>query len=289
MLITALDEMQRWSDTMRSESNIIGIVPTMGSLHDGHRTLIETAARECDVVVTSVFVNPLQFGVGEDYERYPRNLERDLAIARDAGATVVFAPSREAMYPEGYATTIDVGPIAERFEGAHRPGHFRGVATVVAKLFNLTKPHIAYFGQKDYQQTLVIARLIGDLNFNITLRVQPTVRERDGLAMSSRNLYLSPTERADATVLYRALQAGLEAIAKCERSRQQIEARMRSIIERAPTAQIDYVAAACAKTLDQPDTFAPGEEVVLLLAVRIGATRLIDNTIATIPYDSSST
>lgn len=273
---------------MRAASNVIGIVPTMGSLHDGHRSLIETAARECDAVVTTIFVNPLQFGAGEDYERYPRNLERDMMIARNAGATVVFAPSPQAMYPHGYATTIDVGPLAERFEGVHRPGHFRGVATVVAKLFNLTKPHIAYFGQKDYQQTLVIAQLISDLNFDITLRVLPTVREPDGLAMSSRNVYLSPTERADATVLYRALQAALQAIARGERERLHMEAHMRSVIESVPTAQIDYVAAARAETLDQPDAFVPGEKIVLLLAVRIGSTRLIDNALATIPYDSSS-
>ncbi|GIV56013.1 MAG: pantothenate synthetase [Candidatus Kapaibacterium sp.] len=289
MLITALDAMQRWSDTARSASKIIGIVPTMGYLHDGHRSLIETAARECDAVVTTIFVNPLQFGAGEDYERYPRNLERDVAIARDAGTTIIFAPSPQAMYPDGYTTTIDVGPIAQRFEGTHRPGHFRGVATVVAKLFNLIKPHVAYFGQKDYQQTLVIARLISDLNFDITLRVLPTVRESDGLAMSSRNVYLSPTERTDATVLYRALQAALAAIARGERERLLLEAHMRSVIESVPTAQIDYVAAARAETLDQPDVFVPGENIVLLLAVRIGSTRLIDNALTTIPYDSSST
>jgi pantoate--beta-alanine ligase len=288
MLITSLDEMHRWSENMRLASKTIGVVPTMGYLHDGHRSLIEQAASECDVVVTTVFVNPLQFSAGEDYERYPRDLERDRALAHAAGTTILFVPSPQEMYPRGFTTTIDVGPLGERFEGAFRPGHFRGVATVVAKLFNVTKPHIAYFGQKDYQQTLVISQLIRDLNYNITLRVLPTVRERDGLAMSSRNVYLSPTERSDATVLYRALHAALDAIAQGERVREKLESLMRSVIEQIPHAHIDYAAAACAETLDQPDSFAPGQQIVLLLAVRIGTTRLIDNALTSIHYDSSS-
>jgi len=284
-VITTISEMQQWSQQQRRMGKTIGVVPTMGYLHDGHCSLIERAAAECDAVVTTIFVNPLQFGQGEDFERYPRDMERDTTIARAAGSSVVFAPTTAEMYPSGFATTIDVGPIAERFEGAFRPGHFRGVATVVAKLFNLTQPHVAYFGQKDYQQCLVISQMVRDLNMDITLRILPTVREQDGLAMSSRNVYLSAEQRRTASLLYRALQAGIDAIARGERRRQHINKRMQEILDQIPDARIDYAAAATAERLEEPDEFPPGASVVLLLAVRIGSTRLIDNMLTTVPYD----
>lgn len=255
----------------------------MGYLHDGHCSLISAAARECDVVVTTVFVNPLQFGRGEDFDRYPRDIERDTALALAAGTTVLFAPPLNEMYPSGFATTINPGPIADKFEGEYRPGHFAGVATVVAKLFNITTPHHAYFGQKDYQQTLVIAQLIRDLNFSVQLHVLPTVREADGLAMSSRNVYLSPDERRRAPILYRALQAAQEVILNGERSRVRINACLQRTIESIEGVTIDYARAACADSLEEPDTFDSGDDVVLLLAVRIGTTRLIDNALIRVP------
>lgn len=283
MLVSTLSEMQQWSDDVRRSGKTIGVIPTMGYLHDGHRSLIETAAHECDRVVTTVFVNPLQFGAGEDFARYPRDLERDIQLAHRAGTHVVFAPSGDDMYPVGYATTVDVGPIGEKFEGAFRPGHFRGVATVVAKLFHLTKPHVAYFGQKDYQQTLVIARLIADLNFDIRLRVLPTVREPDGLAMSSRNVYLQPDDRRKASIIYRTLRAAEQSILDGQRSRQRINAVMYETLASAGDLRIDYAAAARAETLDEPEEFFSGDSVVLLVAVRIGSTRLIDNLLVRVP------
>lgn len=283
MIIRTIAEMQQWSERQRRAGNTIGVVPTMGYLHAGHCSLIEAAARECDCVVTTIFVNPLQFGPNEDYQRYPRDLERDTALALKAGTTVIFAPSVDEMYPPGFHTTIDVGPIAEKFEGAFRPGHFRGVATVVAKLFLITKPHRAYFGQKDYQQTLVIRQLIKDLNFDIALQVLPTVREADGLAMSSRNVYLSPEERAKATVLYRALLEGRRAIEAGERSRAALSSIMEQVLRAEDGVTIDYAAAATADALDEPEEFASGQMVVLLIAARIGSTRLIDNMLVRVP------
>ncbi|MCX7936563.1 MAG: pantoate--beta-alanine ligase [Chlorobi bacterium] len=284
MLIETIAQMQQWSETMRAQGNIIGLVPTMGFLHEGHCALIKTAAQECSVVITTVFVNPLQFGPSEDFARYPRDLERDIQLATQAGATVVFAPTVEHMYPAGYAAMIDPGPIAEKFEGIFRPGHFRGVATVVAKLFNITKPHVAYFGQKDYQQTLVISQLIRDLNFDIRMRVLPTVRQDDGLALSSRNVYLSPQERQQATILYRALQEAEYAIRQGERRRETINTLLRHTIEAGcPEIKIEYAAAATAETLEEPEFFASGSRVVLLLAVRLGTARLIDNSLVEVP------
>lgn len=282
MLITDIQAMQAWSDQQRTEEKTIGFVPTMGALHQGHLSLIGTARRECDVVITSVFVNPLQFGTGEDYERYPRNIERDTTLAIEAGSTVVFAPSVEAMYPTGFTTSIDVGPLGEKLEGNYRPGHFRGVATVVAKLFNITKPHCAYFGQKDYQQTLVIRQLVTDLNFNITLRILPTIREADGLAMSSRNIYLTPDERSRAAIIYKALCAATNAIEQGERSRTVLCSILTSTLLQEPLT-IDYAFAALADSLEEPETFQPGDKIVLLVACRVGGTRLIDNMIVQVP------
>lgn len=256
----------------------VGLVPTMGYLHAGHLSLAHAARQECKTVVVSIFVNPTQFGPREDLARYPRDLPRDLAMLEAAGVDYVFTPEASNVYPPGFACYVDPsGPLVERLEGASRPGHFRGVATVVAKLFQITRPQRAYFGQKDAQQVAVIRQLIADLHFPITLRVLPTVRESDGLAMSSRNAYLSPEERQAATILYRALSEARRLIEAGERDTDQLRASMVRTIASEARAHLDY-ADVC-----HPNSFLPlkqvelGQPVLLALAVRIGTTRLIDN------------
>lgn len=253
----------------------IGVVPTMGALHEGHAALIRAAARECDAVIVTVFVNPLQFGPSEDYQRYPRNLPRDVRLASRAGADIVFAPAIAQLYPKGFAARIEPGVVARRWEGRRRPGHFSGVATVVAKLFHLTQPSDAYFGQKDYQQTLVVRQMIGDLNLPIRLRVLPTVREPDGLAMSSRNRYLNPRQRRQALALPHALVAARSAIRAGERRSAVLAAAMRRNITTQPGVRVDYVAVVDAATLE-PLRRVRGR-TALLAAVHVGRTRLIDN------------
>jgi pantoate--beta-alanine ligase len=230
-----------------------GLVPTMGALHDGHRALLRRARSECDEVVMSLFVNPAQFGPGEDFDRYPRDEERDRAIAAEEGADRVFAPTVAEMYPDGFATTVSVGELGRRFEGVHRPGHFDGVATVVLKLMNLLRPNVTYFGQKDAQQLAVIRRMTADLALGVEIRAVDTVREADGLALSSRNAYLSPEERRRAPSLHRALVA-----------------RDPGLVE----GEVDYLAVV------DPDTFAevePQAGALVIGAARFGSTRLIDN------------
>lgn len=268
------------ADAHRRAGRRIAFVPTMGYLHDGHRSLMTLARSRADVLVVSVFVNPAQFGPGEDFDSYPRDPERDAAIARGAGADILFLPSAAEMYPPGHAVTVDVGPLADRLEGKSRPGHFRGVATVLAKLFHLVAPHVAVFGQKDAQQAVVVRRLVADLDFGIEILVAPTVREADGLAMSSRNARLSAAERAQAPALRRALDAALREIASGERDCARIAGRMRRILGEQPLAAVDYVSIADPGTLEELTTLAPGSAALLSLAVRVGATRLIDNDIA---------
>lgn len=251
----------------------------MGYLHDGHASLIRYAREHSDSVIVSVFVNPTQFAPHEDLSRYPRNLQGDIALAEHMGAAVVFAPDASEIYPEGFATAVRVGVVSAPFEGVARPTHFEGVATVVAKLFHIVGADIAVFGQKDYQQCAVVQQLVRDLNIPIRILIAPTVREHDGLAMSSRNVYLTPDERAAAPVLFEALQHGQALLRSGVRERVAIEYAMRTHIEKAAHAVIDYVAAADAVTLAQPDQFGVGEPVVLLLAVRFGTTRLIDNAV----------
>jgi pantoate--beta-alanine ligase len=247
----------------------------MGALHAGHLSLIRAAARANHVVIVTIFVNPLQFGPREDFTRYPRPFARDLRLAREAGADIVFAPTVQQLYPNGFASRIHVGPLGECWEGRSRPGHFDGVATVVAILFHLTQPTTAYFGQKDYQQTLVIRRLVDDLRLDLRLRVLPTVREPDGLAMSSRNQYLSVRQRRQAAVLFRALRAGRSRIRAGERRAAVVMSAMRRLIRQAPDARIDYVAAVDGATLESVRRLRA--RVALLVAVRVGRTRLIDN------------
>jgi pantoate--beta-alanine ligase len=253
----------------------IGLVPTMGAFHEGHLSLMQTAKQECDFVVVSLFVNPLQFGPGEDFNRYPRDLARDRAWAKSTGVDLLWTPDAHDIVPSDLATFVDVAKMTDRWEGAVRPGHFRGVATIVTKLFQIIKPDIAYFGQKDYQQTVVIRQLVRDLHFDLKMRVMPTVRETDGLAMSSRNQFLSPADRMAATVLYRALQHAKQLVKKGERHCHGLQKEVESLIKKEPRAEVSYIA------FCHPETLEPVEQAlgktVLLLAVRVGQVRLIDN------------
>ena len=267
------------ADGHRRDGRRIGFVPTMGYLHEGHLSLMKVARGRSDVLVVSVFVNPAQFGDGEDFASYPRDLERDAAMAAGAGADIFFTPGADEMYPPGRSTSIEVGRIGNLLEGKSRPGHFRGVATVVAKLFNIVKPHLAVFGQKDAQQAAVIRRMAADLDFGVEIVVAPIVREPDGLAMSSRNVYLSASERAQAPALRRSLDAALRDVAAGERDCAAISRRMREIISKEPSAVIDYISIADADTLGELPELARGTRALISLAVRIGKTRLIDNDI----------
>jgi pantothenate synthetase (EC 6.3.2.1) len=252
-----------------------GFVPTMGYLHEGHLSLVRRARAENDRVAVSIFVNPTQFGPHEDYARYPRDLERDLRLLEPLGVDLVFVPSVEEMYPPGFQTWVIVEEVSRPLEGASRPGHFRGVTTVVAKLFNILQPDRAYFGQKDAQQTVVIRRMVQDLNIPVEIVICPTVREPDGLAMSSRNTYLNPEERRAATVLFRALQAAKARYEAGERDAEGLREAMREVIRAEPLARIDYVSVADPETLQELERVEG--PALLSLAVYIGTTRLIDN------------
>jgi pantoate--beta-alanine ligase len=276
-IITSAAEMQQTALQFKREGKRIGVVPTMGFLHNGHASLIRKA-RECsDVVITTIFVNPLQFGANEDLSRYPRDLERDKRVAEEAGAGILFTPTPEEIYPSGFGVNIAVQGVTAPFEGVFRPTHFDGVSTVVAKLLNLTQPDTAFFGQKDYQQCMVVNKMVRDLAMPHKIVICPTEREEDGLAMSSRNVYLSPEDRTNATVLYKALQSAQMLIQEGNRSRTAIETRLQEVLITIPHLKQDYAVAADAKTLEQPDVFPSERAIVLLLAVRIGSTRLIDN------------
>jgi pantoate--beta-alanine ligase len=257
----------------------VGLVPTMGYLHAGHISLVEMARRENVFVAVSIFVNPTQFAPHEDFARYPRDMERDLSLLRDAGVDWVLAPSVEEMYPQGYSTYVDVEGITTVLEGAARPGHFRGVATVVSKLFNIVQPTRAYFGQKDAQQVAVIKRMVFDLTFPLEIVVGPTMREPDGLALSSRNVYLSPEERQAALCLYRALSAAQELWQAGERRGSALRAPIQRVLEAEPLARPDYVSVADPLTLQELDDSGQAREALASLAVRVGKTRLIDNFI----------
>ncbi len=253
----------------------VGFVPTMGFLHEGHLALVKKAKAENSAVIVSIYVNPAQFGPREDFGAYPRDLDRDLELLRKEGTDIVFVPSGDEMYPPGFSSWVDVEKVTERLEGASRPGHFRGVATVVAKLFNVVQPTRAYFGQKDAQQVVVIKRMVADLNMDLEVVVVPTVRESDGLAMSSRNIYLSSKERQAATVLFKALTLARELGKGGEKDAEKIRRQMTALIRKEPLARIDYVSIADTETLEELDLL--DRPAVASLAVRIGKTRLIDN------------
>ena len=262
----------------RDLDKTIGLVPTMGALHEGHLSLVREARRMCDVVVVSVFVNPAQFGPGEDYERYPRDLTKDTALLTDYNVDYIFAPTVEEMYPRGFSSYVTVEGLSEQLEGVARPGHFRGVATVVAILLNTVRPDFAFFGQKDAQQALIIKRLVKDLAFDTELVVLPTVREDSGLAISSRNLYLSQDEQTAAGVIHRALKEAKATFREGERSAGKIADVVRSMIEAEPRARLEYVSVADAETMERLDKL-DDRPILIALAVYVGKTRLIDNMV----------
>ncbi len=259
----------------KAEGLTVGLVPTMGSLHAGHESLMDAARAACDRVVVSVFVNPIQFGPGEDFDAYPRDIERDGAIAAAHGVDVVFHPTAEEMYPPAHNTYVVMETLTDALCGASRPGHFRGVCTVVTKLFNIVRPDQAFFGQKDAQQLAIIKRMVADLNMNVTVVGCPIVREEDGLAKSSRNAYLSPEERQAALVLSRAIRAGEAAVAAGERDGTTLRRLMTAVIEEEPLARIDYIEVVDGLTMRPVE--AIGETALVAMAVYIGRTRLIDN------------
>ncbi len=259
----------------RKLAGSVGFVPTMGYLHEGHLALVKKAKAENSTVIVSIYVNPTQFGPREDFRSYPRDFDRDLSLLRKEGTDIVFAPSDDEMYPPGFSSWVDVERVTERLEGASRPGHFRGVATVVAKLFNIVEPTKAYFGRKDAQQVAVIKRMGSDLNMGVEVVVVPTVRESDGLAMSSRNVYLNPKERQAATILFKALTLAQRLLRSGERDAEKIRQQMTSLIQQEPLARIDYVSIADAQTLEELSRV--DRPAVASLAIRIGKTRLIDN------------
>jgi pantoate--beta-alanine ligase len=279
--LRTIAELRARLDADRARGLRVGLVPTMGYLHEGHASLIARAAAECDTVVTTVFVNPLQFGAGEDLASYPRDLGRDTALAEASGAHLVFAPEVEEMYPTPVLTTVSVAEVTATMEGASRPTHFAGVATVVAKLFNLAGPCRAYFGEKDYQQLVVVRRMAADLSFPVEVVGCATVREPDGLAKSSRNVYLTAPEREAAPVLQRALQAGAAAIAAGETSTAAVADVVAALIDAEPLATLDYAAVVDAATLAPVDPLRG--EVRLLAAARFGKARLLDNVGSTVP------
>ncbi|MFO8143438.1 MAG: pantoate--beta-alanine ligase [Dehalococcoidales bacterium] len=255
----------------------VGFVPTMGYLHEGHLALVREARASNSSVVVSIFVNPAQFGPQEDFANYPRDTDRDLALLAGEKADIIFIPSAGEMYPDRYGFYIDGGPVTERLEGTCRPGHFRGVNTIVGKLFNIVKPTRAYFGQKDAQQAVVIRKMVADLNMDVEIVTSPTVREEDGLAMSSRNAYLNQEERRTATVLYRALCLAEQHWQSGEEKAGRVRQKMTELIEAEPLASIDYVSIADTDTLEEMEAIRP--PALVSLAVRIGKTRLIDNIV----------
>ncbi|RLA98134.1 MAG: pantoate--beta-alanine ligase [Deltaproteobacteria bacterium] len=277
-VIKSPSEMQQRASAWRREGKVIAFVPTMGYFHEGHLSLMREGRKRGDVLVVSIFVNPTQFGPGEDFDRYPRDMERDLRMAEEVGVDVIFAPTVEEMYPEGYQTYVEVEKVTKYLCGLSRPGHFRGVTTVVTKLFNIVKPHVALFGQKDYQQLITIQRMVKDLNMDVEIVGMPTVREEDGLAASSRNVYLSPEERKAALSLHRSLRRAEELFSEGVRESQRILEEVKKVLEAEPLVKIDYVHVCDPETLE--DIEGPiGERALVAVAAKVGITRLIDNTL----------
>lgn len=275
-IVYTIDALKSELKELRKGHKTVGFVPTMGFLHEGHISLVKRAKAENEVVVVSIFVNPTQFGPGEDFESYPRDLERDAALVEAAGCNLVFAPTPEEMYPKPYNTYVDVfGGLTDKLCGASRPGHFRGVATVVTKLFNLVKPTNAYFGQKDAQQVAVIEQMVRDMNMDLNIVPCPIVREADGLALSSRNTYLGEAERKDALVLSKSLFWAKEAIENGERNAATLIEGMKAIINQTASTTIDYVEIVSAKTLEPVEALSG--DILMALAVKVGKPRLIDN------------
>lgn len=273
--VSSIDELRYWVESWRLESRSVGFVPTMGALHEGHLALVRRATQLADRVIVSIFVNPAQFGAGEDFERYPRNVEKDSELLQENGCHLVFLPEASTIYSDGHSTYVEMGAPAERLEGEFRPGHFRGVATVVTQLLNLVRPDIAVFGEKDAQQLAVVRRLVRDLHVPVEIASHPTVREPDGLAMSSRNAYLSAEERDAAATIYRAISSGRQRIEQGERSAEAVRRVLRGVLEKEPLIDIEYAEVVDAATFE-PLLRLRGS-IVMPVAARIGKTRLIDN------------
>jgi len=282
-IISSIREMQEAADEFRRTGKRIGVVPTMGYLHEGHLSLMRIARQHADVVVTTIFVNPMQFGPNEDFSRYPRNVERDTELAVSAGTDILFIPQTEAMYSGDHKTYVEAEQITKILEGKSRPTHFRGVTTVVAKLFNSIKPHAAVFGQKDAQQVAVVQQMTKDLNFDVDIIVGPIVREPDGLAMSSRNVYLSALERKQSTILFASLRRAEEHLRLGEKNPQSIIGEMSTMICAQSTASVDYISMADPSSLEEVSIMPRKGSVLVSLAVRFGATRLIDNMLVSLP------
>jgi pantoate--beta-alanine ligase len=278
-IIRTIKSLKKEIARIKQKSKTIGFVPTMGALHEGHMTLIRRACRENDFVVVSIFVNPIQFGPREDFKKYPRNLKQDASLCNREKVDIIFYPDAGELYPENFKTYVEVSGLGDSLCGEFRPGHFRGVTTVVTKLFNLVNPDIAYFGQKDAQQSIIIKKMVEDLNMPIKIKVLPTIREKDGLAMSSRNLYLSDEERKDAVVLFQALNLAADLIKAGMKDAGKIIKSMKGLIKTKRSAKIDYA------SIVDTDNLEPIQKInkkcLIALAVRIGKTRLIDNTIIT--------
>ena len=274
-LIRTVDELRAVVASERQLGNRIGLVPTMGALHEGHLSLAKISNQECNTTIVTIFINPQQFAPHEDLDKYPRTIERDLDLLAKLHVPFVFAPTEDQIYPPGFSTFVDPPSVALPMEGESRPHHFRGVATVVLKLFHLVPADAAYFGQKDYQQSLVIRRMVEDLGFPITIRICPIIRERDGLAMSSRNRYLSPEDRGQALAISRALDTGRLLVEAGERDVDRLRNTLRSVLGQAGISQIDYVQVVHPETLDELDQI--GDAAIALIAAHVGKTRLIDN------------
>lgn len=276
-IIPRIVEMQRWSDARRVEGKQIAFVPTMGFLHEGHLSLVREGKKRADVVIVSIFVNPMQFNQQSDFATYPRGLGQDQRMLEEVGTDVLFYPEAGEMYPEGFQTAVEVDKVSQPLCGAFRLGHFRGVATVVAKLFNITKPHVALFGEKDFQQCVVIKRMVKDLNFDMEILAMPTIRESDGLAMSSRNARLSPAERLTSLCLFRALQQAQDFVRQGERRASTILRAVQETIIREGGVRIEYVSLCHPETLEEVSEIAG--PTLLALAVWVGEVRLIDNRV----------
>ena len=274
-IITTTSEMQSLAESLRNQGRTIGFVPTMGCLHEGHLSLMRRARQECDAVIVSIFVNPTQFGPREDFDRYPRDDEGDRAKCGSAGVDILFMPVASAMYPEKPFVFVTVEGLSDILEGAARPGHFRGVSTVVSKLFHIVKPHTAYFGQKDYQQCAVVKRMVKGLDMDVKIAVLPTVREQDGLALSSRNRYLTAEERHAAAAIYRALSSAEQLIKAGVKESEKLKNKMQAVLREERGISIDYIEVVDCESLATCAVIQ--DKIVILIAVRLGRTRLIDN------------
>ena len=276
-LIESIGSMRSWIAAARKRGMNVGLVPTMGAFHEGHLSLMSHARKDCKALVVSIFVNPIQFSAGEDYDRYPRRLEKDLQLAESEGVDVVFTPSVAEMYPKGFGSYVDQTDLPAKLCGPFREGHFRGVMTIVCKFFNIVEPDLAYFGQKDYQQGLIIQRLATDFNQEVKVKIHPTIREEDGLAMSSRNAYLGPKQRKDATCLIRSLRRAENMVAGGESSARRVASEMKRLIHRVKGTKVEYIALVNSETLE-PVKEIKGKTLIAV-AVHIGKARLIDNVL----------